>query len=164
MEVSVSYGLKTAKDLKDSINHLLEKEKKLHGSEILNDRFTADFTPCKRKLVIACVLDEDTGIDHYHANTQVNSSCTGDMGRCGCIHAEMMLLIKGYLKDLSNKWILTSIIPCPTCAATICALIVNYRYPLNKKSFNGVLYIEDSERYSKSKEIFAYSNVPLIQL
>lgn len=150
-------------DVKKRVNDQIGFHKDYPGgtSMGLGREYVSHENSCTRGTVFAGILDTDGRILAYHFNTQINFSCTGEIEKCGCVHAEILLLTGlVHITNLNGRYIIVSTLPCPTCAAVICSFIS--RIGLDK--FKGTLYIEDCDRYSRTKEIFAISKIPLIKI
>ena len=68
---------------------------------------------CKRYLV-QCIGISNNGVTRYARNYS-ETTCSGEVGRCGCTHAEQALLAK--LPNPAVIFVSTS--PCISCAIAI---------------------------------------------
>lgn len=68
---------------------------------------------CKRYLVKAIGMDKTDKL--AYATNQNPGECTGEVGKCGCIHAEMVLLTRMPRPSV----VVVSVSPCLDCAKVL---------------------------------------------
>ena len=105
----------------------------------------AKTSACKRYGVAALVVTRWRG-DEGFASIALNRSstaCTGEVGKCGCEHAEMIALAEAltpFVKRASCEgicvWVTTS--PCLSCATTLLHTALDFGCPLSVRC--GALY------------------------
>jgi len=93
---------------------------------------------CKQMLV------EATGVDVHNniitASNYNKTECTGERGKCGCIHAEIALLDK-----MPNpRYVTVSLSPCLNCAkALVEAGVESVRYHTAYRLTDGIDYLKE---------------------
>lgn len=86
-------------------------------------RLVATRSTCKRAQVGAIVTDVDmtTIVSMGYngpAHGQPNDACTNEVGRCGCVHAEVNALVKAPYRPGELR-LFTTTSPCHMCASLI---------------------------------------------
>lgn len=100
---------------------------------------------CKRYSVGAITCDEDfTRIYSIGYNGPPkglpNDGCLGDVGNCGCVHAEMNAISKG-----SGPVLISTVLPCVLCAGLIINCDVKTLYYLEPyRESTGLQRLEDA--------------------
>lgn len=97
-----------------------------------------DLNRCKRMTVTAL------GLDEFHkvviAQNGNEGECTGEKGKCGCVHAEQVLL-----QQMTNPMtVIISHSPCLSCAKSLVkAKVQNVFYHTPYRDPSGVFYLEE---------------------
>ena len=81
--------------------------------------------------------------------------CTGEIGNCGCVHAEM--IASSWLLSnprIDNVVLVCSFSPCKTCANMI----------LISDRILSVVYLHETENYKDGKDILRRNSVPCLSI
>lgn len=84
----------------------------------------ADLSTCKRAQCGAMIVPPDFSAVlavgyNGPARDEDNDSCTGEVGKCGCVHAETNALIKLRYTGMPGLAMLSTTCPCRECAGLI---------------------------------------------
>lgn len=82
----------------------------------------SSLSTCKRRQVGCVVTPSDFSRVYsigYNgvARGRPNDSCTGESGKCGCVHAEANAVVK--LGDVRDAWMLLTLSPCRECLSLV---------------------------------------------